>query len=481
MLTLLSPARTSRLRSLFVSPVTQVAVQRVSSAEYRLLQHLGDGYWWSVRYRHLTETGVLVHQLNTAVIGIPQVIVGHGSGSVVLTGTWTSAATAPAVPSGTAMRSTTAGNTAVYTSPAGTTSLGFSQVRLANGGGLATVAVDGDLTRATFLPTAQQVVDSGAYASTVLTTNGGTVLPTTRVIDSWVTAGTVAEQLVVADGLTAGVHTLTLTHTGYQRASGATDKRLYVAGFAAGSPSTLVTDAGVYVLSVFTVTSRNSAYEYAWETGGNFIGTLHGAETQDTLTFTMDGAPLSLADGQTAGGTSLRIDRTTRLHAYGTTTPDIANITTRYDLDRRGIRLRHDTTWLDSRSFTRGYGAMFPVHPASFSRTKTSRLASPITLVAGPGFYGVSKAQAAWLWSPGSRYGAAMFINSPRTVGSWAKSAPLDLWVQARDDETTNKVYATRVGSAATESVTPGTQWHTDVTFVVRRFPSDPSTMLAAA
>jgi hypothetical protein len=481
MLTLLPPTRTARLRSLFVSPPTQVAVQRVSSAEYRLLQHLGDGYWWSVRYRHLTETGVLVHQLNTAVIGIPQAIVGHGAGSVVLTGTWTSATIAAAIPSGTAMRSTTAGNTAVYTSPAGTTSLGFSHARLANGGGLVTVAVDGDLTRATFLQTAQQMVDSGAYASTVLTTNGGTVAPTSRVIDSWVSAGTIPEQLVVADGLTAGVHTLTLTHTGYQRASGSTDKRVYVAGFAAGSPSTLVTDAGVYVLSVFTVTSRNSAYEYAWETGGNFIGTLHGAETQDTLTFTMDGVPLTLTDGQAAGGTSLRIDRTTRLHAYGTTTPDIANVTTRYDLDRRGIRLRHDTTWLDSRSFTRGYGAMFPVHPTSFSRTKTSQITSPVTLVAGPGFNAASRAQAAWLWTPGSVYGAAMFLNSPRTVGSWANSAAIHLYIQARNDETTNKVYATRIGSTAEEGVTPGTQWHTDVTFAVRRFPVDPSTMLAAA
>src|SRR5690606_7304340 len=136
-----------------------------------------------------------------------------------------------------------------------------------------------------------------------------------------------------------------------------------------------------------------SAWEYAHSirpTGGSsftFVGNIHGYEEQDSLTFTVDGASVTLSDGQTVLGNVLEITRETTLRHPDTGSTDLATVTTTYTLSGNGLRLRHTTEWAVGGTCTASYPAMFPVDRERFSKGMVNTLPTDLDVTAGDGTF----------------------------------------------------------------------------------------------
>ncbi|MCZ7376544.1 hypothetical protein [Micromonospora sp. WMMC250] len=368
--------------------------------------------------------------------------------------------------------SSTAGSTVTWTSPSGTTDVGIVVVLLTNGG-LAKVAVDGDPTRATLLPTAQQVVDAGTYAASILTTNGGTLQPTDRVLNCYLNGSNYSESKLLATGLASGVHTVTVTATGYAPIVAGSANRTYVTGFAASQPG-LVTPAtpGALILTTSRVLTQQSALEavYWWvppgHPTGDFVGRLHGHEIQLSLTFALDGAPTTIPVGGVVTvppGSRMVITQTTELrhpHVNAGATK-IGDATIVYTLDGEGMTTDTTVTSLITAQLVSGYAAMLPLDP-HYDRYTSSGLRGPVTSTSADDTQkGPARAWIGALWTSADRYAMSLELLYPgESTNYWARSAPGHMYVQDRSPSgglRVNKIYASRIGSPATaEPITPG-------------------------
>ncbi|MET7867979.1 hypothetical protein [Micromonospora taraxaci] len=368
--------------------------------------------------------------------------------------------------------SSTAGSTVTWTSPSGTTDVGIVTVLLTNGG-LAKVSVDGDATRATLLPTAQQVVDAGTYAASILTTNGGTLQPSDRVLSCYLNGSNYAESKLIATGLTSGVHTVTVTATGYAPVVAGSANRTYVTGFAASQPG-LVTPAtpGALILTTSRALTQQSALEavYWWvppgHPTGDFAGRLHGNEIQLSLTFALDGTPTTIPVGGVVtvpSGSRMVITQVTELrhpHVNAGATK-IADVTIVYTLDGEGMTVDTTCTSLITAQLVSGYAAMLPLD-SHYDRYTSSALRGPVTSASGDGSQkGAARAWLGALWTSGDRYAMSMELLYPgESTNWWQRSAPGHLFCQDREPSggtRINKIYASRIGSPATaEPITPG-------------------------
>jgi hypothetical protein len=309
----------------------------------------------------------------TAYIGRTAVIQGAGVGGAPLTAKLNNITTGAVITLGTVpstsvtgassvilpgrQQTAQVGATATKTFPLGATEIGVVH-SVIGVGGLATVAIDGSLTAATSLPTAQDVVDAGFFAPTILTTNGGTIAPTTRVLDSWYGSDVYDVRRILARDLDPTVvHTAVLTTTAYYNlaATVANGVNLYIAGWGYATPTTTLATAKAAMFSQWIGsystegTEASIDFQPAGTTAKAFAGgSGHGyeAETQAPA-FVIDGTPVTLTDGQTVqvAGNAVITRKSDLYHAEVPGSPAMRQAVT-YRLDVNGLHISEKIDWL---------------------------------------------------------------------------------------------------------------------------------------
>lgn len=455
---------------------------------FDLYQQVDSGHWWRCSLEALLRAGESspVHQVTgQSLVSAPDfatlsnvpalTYVEESDAKVTYTGTWFGPSSGvPGAHGGTYKYSTTAGSTATVTAPTNTASITINAVTTTNGGGVAAITIDGDITRANLLPTAQSLVDAGTYASTILTTNGGTLDPTQKVLTTY-SAGLVPSQdMQIADGLDPAVtHTIVYRATGYARVADATSNRAYLSAFAWGAPGN----------AVALISSEVSNWDTAVNclpTGGTtttFVGGTHGYESETSFTLTVDGTPTTLSDLQVVHPTSTaKITRVTTLTHPDISPTKIADVVSVFTLTRAGIELDWTLTWAMGATVTTTYVMMpmpGPTQTGGFDRANLNAwTGGPITLPSNLGttvYYGGSKSSAVWLWQSTGNLAAIMWCkNALQWSDNW--HGPLLLSVENRASALT-KAYLSRVSSAsATEAVTAGKVWRCRTLYRFGRF-----------
>jgi hypothetical protein len=486
--------RLASVMSRFTLPVGSVVITRRSSTTYHLSWLVAPGQYVQLDMTQISALpgGNLVFQMNFMRGGVPMLSIDDTDASVVRSGTWNRPFNNTAAYGGSYGMSTSTGAHVTFTSPANSTSLGLRTVQAVNGG-LAKVEINGDATLANLCKTAQQVVDDGTFANTILVANGGSLNPTDRVFDFYSPTSLFDSPVAVASGLAAGTHTLRLTVTGYKR-SAATDVRVYDSGYSYATASTAITDSGALIFGTEQIQKTNSAFEFAWNvlpsgaTTRTFIGRVHGYEIQDSFAVTVDGASQTMTDGQTILGSTIVLAQTTRLRHPDTGTTDIANISITYTMTRGGLRVETTTDWLVTASVGAGYPGMIPMD-ASFDRGNSTGRQTPVTLTAGDGsFKGAAKAHAGWLWQSAGKYAALLYSpKNPAPVVNWQYAPLRFLGFEDRapvQGLRINKLYYTRqtgTGTSDREDVVNGTRWTSDIIYRFAYFPGGANAALAAA
>lgn len=470
--------------------------------DYQLIRGIGSGRFvvneltWKTNNPPAYSYGL--NQLGRCYLAAPLVSVGHADAALVRVGAWLGPNANAAAFSGSYRYATAAGATLTWTTPAGTTKVGGRGPQNTDGAA-SVVSIDGDKTRATMLPTAQQMVDAGNLPSGALVANGGTVNPTDRM---WATyrSGLVYDATTVfADDLTAGAHTIVVTTTGYQRAS-LTNGRAYYSALASGTATTAPTDAGAE-LFVTNWIHAEDATTSAWEYADNerppgvgtstYIGNIHGYERQDTLAV-FDGdntAPTVLTAGQIVAATrgSFRITRTSSLfHPSSLITPT-KTASVLYVLDRSGLSVTSDMTYTQAMEVLNAY-MMMPTNGALSTSGAFDRagLLSLPSLLSFPGSsdtrYGHSFSAAVWVWGSTTKVGALCYM--PDVYGStdgWVKASPEIASVQDRTGGLT-KVYLAWLGSrGGARTIPAGTAKRRSVRYLANYFPTGAETILASA
>lgn len=464
-----------------------VSIKRVSANLYTLMQSLGDGLWWALDWENgqawaaPPPGGFNLHQLHKHRYGIPMLSVNQEDASVVRSGTWSTLQTAVAGTFGGNYRhnNNNASTYVEYTSPANTIALGLHKMRI-NNGGYGLVTIDGDATRANRLPTAQQEVDAGRLASSALVANGGTLNPTDRVIEFYNSSTIANTPTVVADGLTAGVHTLRVTHTGYKRAASSA-ARIYDDGYSYALASTTPATASASVFAVgelsTTDSSWNMAIDYKPDAGGSsvFCGEVHGYEDQQSMTIAIDGAASTLTDGQVADATSIVIDRVSHLKHPDSGATVHAICTGQWRFTARGMEVTKEIAWQDACTVQSSYAAMFPCAGALFDKGAVIGAGDLDLSISDDAQMGKKPSPLAYLWDTDGEIGVYLYSpNAGQATNDWLHSASNYLSIQRRSTSDVRKVYLSRVNPpGGTEAVGGGTTWRSTARWGIKRFPNN--------
>lgn len=460
------PSRSQRVVQRFASTVEQVSVSR-SGTTYKVAQAKGRGRYWEMDFRQFTGSGggavngPLTHRLGVALQSVDD-----DDASVTHTGAWTAASAITSAYGSDYHFTDDPGAFVTWTTPAGSTSVA-AHLLLVNNGGFGLPSIDGDNSLCNRCPTAQELVDGGTLPSTALIANGGDLDPATRLIDFYNSATLGDVPTLMADGLPEAAHEVRVDRTGHKRAANTSgEARIYSAGYMAGDDGTLITDTDAGIAALKTLQSSNSALEYAWQvlpsgaTTSTLVGSVHGSEVQDSFDVFVDGAPVTLADGERVTGTTVVIEKATHLLHPQTGATHIATVDVTYTFDPNGFVVSHTMTPLVPMRIDLAYVHMFPVDADIFTRACSTGLSTPITLDNDDDlFYGAARAHAAWMWDPVS--GCAVLVQVPNVVAetnSWQRSSPHFLDFQDRETgQQVSKVYVARVGNPATpENVVAG-------------------------
>jgi hypothetical protein len=484
----------ARVAQTFNNPAGGVSISRVGS-DYYLWHGLGSGLFSRYQLKNYTANAGNLPLRQLAGLDTVRAMIDTDDSAGTKTGTWVAGSNAGSV-GGAYVYSVTTGDNITWTSPAGATAVGATVVEITNGAMLLAVEVDGSKTLADRLDTAQDVVNRGWYPNTILVANGGTLAPTDRVMDTYSAAtatNNYAARRVLAADLTAGTHTVKLTVTGYQR-TGLTSQRGYVTGFLHSLPSTKLADSGAAVVTDTTLSAIASAWEYAYfgqpagTTAPGEMGNIHGWEVELSLTITSDGTTITPADGARVDALNeIVVTRVTQLRHTELGTTPVADVTTKYILGRRGLRVDVTTTWNLAIDLTWGW-LMLPVNGPTTNAVgqKFNRAAlldysgGTLTLTGGNGdlYVGRSKSVAAWMWSSTGKFGVMSAVPDHTTfLNRWANAAPAYAQVNDRSGNILKTYYA-RVGAGG-DHINAGSVITSSVRYKVAYFPGGAEAVLA--
>jgi hypothetical protein len=476
--------RLNNLLSAFEGAGDEVGIYRLDAATetYWLCQHIGSARYWCVSFLSSTIAGKTLHVLGKSKVQSPFAVLDQTDGSFNYSGTWTHGISMSGTYGGTYSRTTVAGATATFTSPSNTYRVGL-RASTASNAGVCKVAIDGDATRANLLSTAQELVDAGTLANTVLVANGGTLNPTDRVLDQYGAILTADVYTPLANDLTPGVHSVVTTCTGYKRAA-ASDVRLYLSGMdycttllRMSTANTALRDVGESIFNSISV------WEYALSLdSGALCGNGHGYESQTTLTIEADGVAQTINNGTKVTGANVTITRTTELFApaINSGATQVANVTTVYVMHpTSGLKITTTLDWLVSADVTQAYVAMLPVDN---SLDKGGNIAEGVTdalllddndsnKVTGQGNFVTA-------WDTDGVYGVAAYVEDVNnTLLNWSKSDQ-DAFIQDRVAGF-NKIYFERVGTTSPEAITGESQWILESYRKAQRFSDGADAVLA--
>jgi len=486
----------ARVAQVFARPAGGLSISREGS-DYWLWHGLGGGLFSRYQLKNYTANAGNLPLRQLAGLDTVQAMFDTDDTAATLVGTWTPGTNALSV-GGAYKYTTTAGDTATWTSPAGATSVGVTVVEITNGAMLVKVEVDGATSNADRLLTAQDVIDKGWYANTILTANGGTLAPTDRVMDSYSSAtatNNYAARRVLASGLAPGTHTVKLTNTGYMRNT-LSSQRAYLTGFLHALPGTVLTDSGAQVVTDTILSGIASAWEYAYygqpagTTAPGEMGNIHGWEAEISLTIKVDDAVVTPADLTRVDATKqIVVTRVTQLRHTQLGTTAVADVVTQYILDRRGLRVDVQTTW--NRAFTPTWmWLMLPVNGATTNASgmkfnRGNMLDYPggaltFTGASGDLYAGRSKSVAAWLWSTTGKFAVMAAVPDHTTfLNRWQNSVS-QTYAQLNDRSgNITKIYFPRA-MAGGDIIPAGTVLTSSIRYKVGYFPAGAEAVLAS-
>ena len=481
----------SPIASQFRSPFTGVFVSSATSSvsgelDYSLMQGLGGGRFATWLLRCSTGLGGYdLNQLADCSVGLAMLSVDQEDASVVRAGTWSGDLAGALAYDGTYRHSTTAASTLTWTTPVASESVGLRGASATNAGGLAKVTIDGDATIANLLPTAQDVVDSDAFANTILVANGGDLNPTDRVFTQYGTTLNYDVFTPFASKLADTTHAVVITVTGYQRI-GSAGARVYVSGVMYGGNTTVPTTSTAEMVSAYQVHDAefsSAAWEYADQvkplTSGTltYVGNIHGYDEQTSLAVTIgdDVAATAFSNGTiTESAESMfTIVRDSTLHHPDSATP-VATVVTTYRLDRNGLAVTSEITYLQDVQVGLSY-AMLPANGVNSTGDAFDRVA----FIGGKAFtldgsgdtrFGFSRSAAAWVWPSVGNVAALMWLpDAWGFTDNWARNGGTWTSVQDRAGDLT-KLYFTWLGSRGPFDIASGTTKRRDARYLVTVF-----------
>lgn len=324
---------------------------------------IGDGYYATFAIGMWATSGPVPH-LGRISLGLIGSYKHHTAAGVVKTGAWATSAS-DLMPAGSCAYSTTAGDRITFSVTGHT--LVLRNARITNGG-YAVVAIDGDWKAANRLPILTQGdIDAGIGRQEDLG----------RCWISCYSSNSAADfHTCLAEGLDDLPHTVTIEVTGTKPAA-ASDPRTFVGGIVGCSAGdvgkTLVADSRVIgtVEKVFDMAHLGaSAIDPVLEIEKNALGTwefvasVHGGETQESLTIMMDGVDVTgLAAGAYAVGRVLVFSRVSTLANTDLPGTPVARRKLRHTFSAcRDVpcTITWSYTWLVDKTVRSSYWAMLP-------------------------------------------------------------------------------------------------------------------------
>jgi hypothetical protein len=322
-------------------------------------------------------------------------------------------------------------------------------------------------------------VDTGFYPSTILTTGGGSIAPTTRVLDSYHTVEVYSVWQAIASGLSTGsTHTVVLTVTGLKRTA-ASSTRLMIQGFGYGTPTTTPATAGAIVFHTTRVGTHFPTHELAIDhlpTGASAKafagGNNHGYEYATAAPIiTIDGAVQTIADGASLNvAAEAKIVIASDLYHPQRTDAPTFGVQRTYRLNAAGLTVHQLLTAKLATVVDSGYLAMFSVS-SNLDRAQVDGSSTVYNLhdqTTNPDGTYLGKGEntgAAW-WKDGGEAVAAISIpNAKQLTGGWSDSVVMAS-VRVMASTKASKFYARRTGSVAA-----GDKWAGEATYVIGRLP----------
>ncbi len=294
--------------------------------------------------------------------------------------------------------------------------------------------------------------------------------PVTQYGDEW---------FLVAEGLTAGDHTIRITPLGTAYGGGgSTAQRAYITGIAGAAASTAIGTANVDFgplreITAYKVAGSQSAFvsavEYAPTADPNnyiFTGEIHGAETELTSVFKVDGVLVDPPLGTYTAGTLIELARTGYYTHTATGSTQVATDVAQYTA-RAGqyeqLVAKHKITWKNAGRARAAYHGMLPVavreHKSAVLRQQVftralvgDTLLDDITLN-NDTQRANHAAQSTEFFSTDHDFRARMFMpDVAKNVNNWRQSTVDFAWMQDRSDGV-DKTYFSRSTSNALETI----------------------------
>lgn len=464
-----------RFMRLFQATGTRAGIGR-RGTDYDLYQEVASNVWWRMSLDHDTTVNGNHHSMYQSVLGHPVLSMNQDNAAFTYSATsWVTSAV-PTAYGGNYARNDLTGATVTFVTPTAT-KVGIRAFRTTNGG-YATVSIDGSLTAATMLPTAQDEVNAGRLAASALTTNGGTLAPTTRLYDSYGPSGDSDMFTLFAVDLSSGAHTVVLTNSGYKR-SASTSTRLYIAGAIWGSASITPATTGTDIAPLVICLTNSSVYEYAMtyqREGGTlapFIGNRHGNEVEDTFGITIDGAVRNVTDGTVVLASSVEVTRITRLLNPDNASETVGNGRLTWTMTAaNGLDVHWRINWVQPGYSQTAYVAMLPTQGNSFAKGRAAGGPTVTLLDDDNSVKGSTKSDTLVLWQDGGR-GAVMVTvrNVSDAVNRWQDSGTDFAWLQDRTDGDFNKGYFQRAKNPGV-NILAGDVWEVYATYRAAWLPS---------
>lgn len=470
-----------QLLAQFAGAGVDSGVERAAGGTYWVHQYLSDDLYWSAELRPrsgLPGSGNITALTNSYIRRIVSVKADNDAAITYSGAGWTARTAGAGTFGGFYRRTSTTGNYVECTTVSNVTVCGV--MTFANNSGISLVTIDGDATLANLVTTAQQLVDSGAAANTILVANGGTLNPTDRCIDQS-TVGT-SGLILLADNLAAGVHTIRLTCTGY-KATAAPDVRNYFSGFFFNAPAgTRLNASAIATIPVTGLLTSFSVWEYALNClpsgagsgGSTFVGNGHGYDIQTALTFTVDGNSTTLNEWDVYDGV-IEATRTSNLRHPATGAATVAEVEMTYTMHpATGLTTNLSLTWRTAGVSTLAYVSMLPVSQPPFDKGSMPLATLDYLLTNDNDSEAVNlQDSATYFWDADGDYGMmANITNLAAAVNNWTNTNVYH-WIQDRAVEGSvllNKGYLTRVSGS--ETLSDGLIWLCDTNYRLQRFPS---------
>lgn len=484
----------ARVMQVFNRPASGISVSREGS-DYWLWHGLGGGLYSRFQLKNYTDNAGNLPLRQLAGLDTVRAMVEVDDTVASITGTWTTGTNALSV-GGSYRYSTTAADTMTWTSPANSVSVGVSVVEITNGGMLFAVEVNASKTAADRLFTAQEVVDKGWYANTILVANGGTLSPTDRVMDTYsptTLQNNYAARRALAADLTPGAHVVKLTNTGYMRI-GLSTQRAYVTGFLSSLTGTTLATAGAQVVTDTVLNAVASAWEYAYygtpagASAPGEMGNIHGWEVEVSLTISIDGVVSTVTDLTRVDAVrEITITRLTQLRHVELGTASVCDVNTTYVLDRSGLRVDVTPSW--NIDFTPVWmWLMFPVNGPTTNATgmrfnRAGLLNYPggsltFTGLNGDLYAGRSKSVATWKWNSTGKFAVLAAIpDHTGFLNRWKDSSPAFAQVNDRSGNILKSYFARTAVSG--EVIRAGSTTPSSIRYKVSYFPNGAEASLA--